>query len=149
MPDDRNSLWAEIELKIQKRANNKDLKFSLSGDWKKFLRIQDGFKVFAVNGEWVRNNLSIIFGHGGHGYVHEFIPRDEIWIDTHHCEDCGCAVNEMNQEVSQNYFDSTVIHEIAEFKEMEKGMDFWNAHKIALQKEVDAGILKDPYNDIE
>lgn len=148
--DERNPLsWAELEEKIQKRNNTKDKDFMLSGPWKKFIRVQDGFMVYAVDGEWVRSNLSVIFGHGGHGFVHEFIPNYEIWIDTNHCEDCGCVIKEPNQPVSQNYFDSTIIHEIEEFRLMEKGMNFYDAHQLALKKEVEAGILKDPYNDIE
>jgi len=142
--DNRDKLWSELELKIQKRAKKKDKKFILSGKWKKFIRRQEGFKVYAVDGEWVRNNLSVIFGHGGHGYVHEFIPRNEIWISTRHYEDCGCENIKNGQKVSKAYFDSTVIHEITEFKEMKKGMIFWKAHQIATQKEVEAGILKNP-----
>lgn len=147
--DERKITWAEIEDKIQKRNNKKDPDFILSGHWKKFVRVQDGFMIYAIDGEYIRSNLSVIFGHGGHGLVHEFIPNYEIWIDTRHYEDCGCAVKEPNQSVSQNYFNSTVIHEIEEFKLMEKGMNFYDAHQLALKKECEVGILKDPYNDIE
>lgn len=136
--DDRDKLWTELEIDIQKRGEGKDKKFVLKGKWKKFVRKQDGFSVYAVDGEWVRNNLSIIFGHGGHGYVHEFIPLNEIWVATHHFENCGCSNVKNGQKFSQQYFDSTVIHEIAEFKEMEKGLIFWEAHQIALEKEKEA-----------
>ena len=147
--DNRDKLWRELELKIQKRARKKDKKFILSGKWKKFIRIQDGLKIYAVDGEWVRNNISVIFGHGGHGYVHEFIPNDEIWIGTRHFEGCDCEnLVKKEQKVSQKYFDSTVIHEITEFKEMKKGRSYWKAHQIALRKEIEIGILKDPHREV-
>ncbi|MBU1935060.1 hypothetical protein KKF04_03310, partial [Patescibacteria group bacterium] len=147
MPKDkRDKLWGKLEADIQSRGNKKDKKFTLKGKWKKFVRMQDGFKVFAVDGTWVRNNLSLIFGHGGHGYVHEFIPLDEIWISTHHYDEnkwnnCGCDNIKKNQKVSKAYFDSTVIHEITEFKEMEKGKSYWTAHQIALDKEREIRLL--------
>lgn len=151
--DNRNKLWAKLELEIQNKVNKKDKNFVLSGKWKKFVRKQDGFKIYAVDGKWIRNNINIIFGHGGHGYVHEFIPTDEIWVSTHHYREsqfvkCICKTARRNQRVSKKYFDSTVIHEITEFKEMKKGTTFWKAHQIALQEEEKRGLLKDPYDDI-
>lgn len=147
--DDRKISWAEIEEKIQKCAKNKDSNFKLSGPWKTFVREQSGLKIYAVDGKWIRNNICFIFGHGGHGYVHEFIPLDEVWVDTHHRKDCNCIVNYLNQPVSENYFNSTVIHEIEEFQHMKTGMDFWQAHHLALEKEIKIGILKDPFDDSE
>lgn len=146
--DKRDKLWADIEIDIKRRGNKKDKKFILTGKWKKFARKQDGFKVFAVDGEWIRNNLSVIFGHGGHGYVHEFISLDEIWVATHHFEGCECRNVRNGQKASQQYFDSTSLHEIAEFEEMKKGMLYWKSHQIALQKEIEAGFLKDPHLEI-
>jgi len=143
--DNRDKLWKKLELQIQKRGNKKDKKFILAGPWKKFVKKQDGFKIFAVDGEWVRNNLSVIFGHGGHGYVHEFILLNEIWVATHHFKGCGCRNVKKGQKVSQQYFSSTALHEIVEFKEMKKGMSFWKAHQIALQKEIEAGFFKNPH----
>lgn len=147
--DNRDKLWAELELKIQKRGDKKDGRFILAGPWKKFIRKQDGFNIFAVDGEWIRNNLSIIFGHGGHGYVHEFIPLNEIWLATHHFEGCDCSNIKKGQKVSQRYFDSTAIHEITEFKEMKKGVTYWRAHQIALRKEIEVGILKNPHIEVD
>lgn len=151
--DNRNRLWPELEADIQSRENKKDKKFVLKGKWKKFIRKQNGFKIYAVNGLWIRNNLSVMFGHGGHGFVHEFIPLDEIWIATHHFHDnkwncCGCKNIKKNQKLSKNYFDSSVIHEITEFNEMKKGKSFWHAHNIALKKELEIGLLIDPDTEI-
>jgi len=142
--DNRDKLWAELESGIQKGGSKKDKRFVLAGKWKKFARNQKGLKIFRVDGEWIRNNLSIIFGHGGHGYVHEFIPVNEIWIATHHPKNCGCNDIKKGQKLSQKYFDSTVIHEITELKEMKRGLIFWKAHQVALQKEKETGILGNP-----
>lgn len=147
--DRRNKLWAEIELRIQKRAKSKDRSFVLSGPWKRFVREQDGFKVCAVDGEWVRNNLSVLFGHGGHGYVHESIPLDEIWVDTHHYDGCSCKNVKPDRKMSPVFFNRTVVHEITEFKEMEKGKIYWEAHQIALKKETEGEILEDPYREVD
>ncbi|MBT9130992.1 MAG: hypothetical protein DDT40_01091 [candidate division WS2 bacterium] len=151
--DDRDKLWKTIEADIQDRGSKKDIKFVLKGKWKKFVRMQDGFKLFAVDGTWIRNNLSVIFGHGGHGYVHEFIPLDEIWISTHHYNEnkwsrCKCNNVKENQKVSTAYFDSCTIHEITEFMEMRKGKSYWVAHQIALNKEREIGLLPDPDTEI-
>ena len=151
--DARDKLWSRLERVIQSRAGKKDRSFKLIGTWKKFVRNQQGFKIFRVDAQWIHNNLCAYFGHGGHGWVFEFIPRNEIWIASHHhrgtsdVDCCNCTVRSNNQKVSQNYFDSTVLHEIAECALMKKGMAYWPAHQRALQVERSAGLLKDPFDD--
>ena len=150
--DTRDKLWKEIEESIQKKALMKDKKFRLTGKWKKFLRFQDGFKVYSVDGKWIRNNLSCYFGHGGHGYVHEFIPLDEVWISTEHYNEGrfslnSCSCKTKRKKVSKNYFESTLIHEIEECQQMKKGKNYWVSHNIALDKERKVGLLDDPFED--
>lgn len=153
----RNIFWNKIEKEIQRRGNSKDKSFKLSGKWKKFVRNQDGFRIYAVDGKWIRNNLGVVFGHGGHGYVHEFIPLDEIWVAAEHYREsdwskCRCR-NLKNKplkneaRVSKDYFDSTAIHEISEFRDMKKGMEYWPAHQRADQKEREIKLLKSPTTD--
>ena len=146
--DKRDRLWADLENDIQSRGKKKDKSFRLSGSWKKFLRSEDGFKVYSVDGEWVRNNLSVMFGHGGHGRVHEFIPDDEIWVATHHPKGCGCKKLKKDLKASQQYSDSCAYHEIVEHKLMKKGMIYWKAHNHALDAEKKLGLLKDPNSEI-
>jgi len=81
---------AEMEEKIQSLALKKDSKFKLEGPWKKFRGKRSGQKVYAVDFAWVYSNLSVLFHHGGHGYVHEFIPLDEIWVSYNHHSSCKC-----------------------------------------------------------
>ena len=145
--DNRDKVWASLERDAQIRASHKDRRFILSGSWKKFVKKQDGFKVYRVNGEWVRNNLSVIFGHGGHGFAHEFIPVGEIWVSNKHWGNCGCKNVKKNKNMSDNFFKSTTLHEIVEAREMKKGTIFWKAHQIAVIAEIEAKILKDPYSE--
>lgn len=135
----RYNFCENLEKDVQVRATTKDKRFRLQGTWKVFIRRQQGFKIYAVVGDWIRSNLSVIYGHGGHGYVHEFIPLSEVWIDIDHHRnshyDCGCSKRFKGGKVSQSFFNEVVKHEIAECKEMAKGKPFWRAHQIALKKE--------------
>ena len=114
----RYNFCERLEKDIQIRATSKDSKFKLEGTWKIFVRTSKGFKIYAVVGEWVRSNLSVVFGHGGHGYVHEFIPINEIWVDVEHHRrsdyDCGCNKRYKGGKVSESYFNEIIKHEIAE-----------------------------------
>jgi len=143
--DNRELTWADLEEDIQTRAHRKDPDFYLDGHWKVFIREQKGFDVYMVDGSWVRNNLSVIFGHGGHGLVHEFIPINEIWISSTHFEGCEHDLDHTD-EVTQEYFDSCTVHEIKECQEMQNGKDFWTAHQIALEEERKLGLI--PEEDI-
>lgn len=149
MDDDRKITWAEIEADIQLAGYNKDPEFYLYGKWKELVRtLDDGIRVYAVDGSWVRNNLSIVFGHGGHGLVHEFIPLDEIWVSNKHQKSCDCRGVSDDLAVSENFFNSTVLHEHVELKAMrDHADDFWTAHQKALAAELDAGILDDPFTE--
>jgi len=106
-----------MESEIQKRAGNKDKKFRLEGKWKVFLRRQDHLRVYQVDGEWIRSNLSVIFGWGGHGYIHEFIPLGEIWVTDF------------------NNMEHTIKHEITEYRLMQGGTSYETAHKKACEVE--------------
>ncbi len=156
MPKDkRDRLWKRMESEIARRAKSKDKCLILKGKWKKFVRKEKGYMIFAVDGTWIRNNLCCYFCHGGHALVHEFIPKNEIWVSTRHNDEgrdsiakCGCKVRMKNQPVSKAYFDSTVLHEIVENMRMKKGMSYWHAHNIAIDAERIAGLLKDPFSDM-
>lgn len=151
----RDRTWPLLEKEIQVRARKKDKKFILTGKWKKFIRNQQGYKVYSVDGKWIRINLSVIFGHGGHGFVHEFIPLNEIWVATHHVNEgrsmisqCVCKLKKRGQRLSKNYFDSCVIHEITECEAMKKGKTFFESHQIAIKKEEEIGLIPDSYTDL-
>jgi hypothetical protein len=46
--------------------------------WKK---LESGLNVWIVNGRLVRSVFDIDFTEGGHDYVYEFVPENEVWID--------------------------------------------------------------------
>jgi len=151
----RDRMWSVLERVIQHRAKDKDKSFVPKGAWKKFVRKQDGYKVYEVDGTWVRTNLCVYFGHGGHEKVHEFIPKGEIWISSHHAKSeqepglspCDCKLDSPNQKVSKEWFDSCALHEITECNHMKKGMIFTAAHQKGLQAEKDLGVLLNPHDD--
>lgn len=145
--DLRNKFWSILEKDIQSRGKKKDKGFSLAGTWKQFFQKNGTFRVFIVDGEWVRNNLSVIFGHGGHGLVHEFIPLDEIWIGKEHFDGCACKKISKTQALSPQAIQSTMLHEIVEYKAMKKGILYGEAHNQALVAERKANHLVDPYDD--
>ena len=144
--DKRKFTWSELEKEIQQRSACKDPSFRLIGPWKKFLRVQDGYSVYEVDNEWINNNISIQFGHGGHGCVHEFIPMDEIWVSKCHLS-CECKNAYSGSPMSPKFRDSTILHEIKENKEMKKGEDFWVAHNMALEEEIKAALITTPYTE--
>lgn len=155
-PDRRILFWMDLEEEIQNRVARRDGSFMLSGKWKKFVREEGDFLVFAVDEVWVQNNLCVMFGHGGHGYVHEFIPirpKPELWIAQRHYTalgGCGCDnLKKKNQPVSSAFFDSTVLHEKTEFLEMSQGKSFYEADQVARQAEIRAGLIIDPSTEID
>jgi len=62
--DHRDKTWKHLEENIQSKSFNKDKTFILDGKWKKFIRMEQGYKVFSVDANWIRTNLCIYFGHG-------------------------------------------------------------------------------------
>jgi len=92
---------------------------------KKYMRTEDGMKIYLIDGEYFRDNLDIDFTVGGHHWVYPFIPRDEVWLDE--------AYTTEPKEVE--YF---IAHELEELKHMKKGMRYEDAHALAnkLEKEL-------------
>ena len=139
-PDDRTLSWAELERWIAERAGKRDPNYHPAGNWRTFLRKEGEFSVYTVNAEWVYNNLTVQFGHGGHGYVHECIPLDEIWVAKEHTAQCAYEEEDKQahargKPIEARERDCIVVHEIAEFRAMQSGASFWVAHNKALEVE--------------
>ena len=140
-PDTRTLSWAELERDIAERAIKRDPTFRLTGLFDThYLRDQDGFRIYIVDAEWVYNNLTVQFGHGGHGYVHECIPLDEIWIAKEHTAECAYQEEEreahrIGKRIQDKEREAIIVHEIAEFRAMQSGMEFWAAHNLAVEVE--------------
>jgi len=85
---------------------------------KQLLREQDGLKIYLVDGEEVRKDR-IMFVSGGHGYVYDWIPRDEVWIDD-------------NQKDKPDDMEATITHELFEIGKMrDEGLSYDDAHELA------------------
>jgi len=72
-----------------------------------------GVHVWFVDGRLVRSVFDIEFTEGGHDYVYEFVPPDEVWIDDDLHEDERGFV---------------LFHELHERNLMAGGMDYDTAH---------------------
>lgn len=79
-----------------------------------------GLTVWLVDGDYVRDNISVDFIGGGHDLVYDYVPVNEIWID-----------NGTNKEEIKYY----VIHEIYERGIMLDGMGYDEAHEEANEVE--------------
>jgi len=78
--------------------------------WKK---LENGLSVWIVNGRLVRSVFDIDFTEGGHDYVYEFVPENEVWIDD--------AI----EEKERGY---VLLHELHERNRMASGWSYNKAH---------------------
>jgi hypothetical protein len=91
----------------KKLPEGKDVHIRL---WKK---LKSGISVWIVNGRLVRSVFDIDFTAGGHDYVYEFVPENEVWID----DDI--------EEAERGY---VLLHELHERNRMASGWDYDKAH---------------------
>jgi hypothetical protein len=78
--------------------------------WKK---LKSGVSVWVVNGRLVRSVFDIDFTAGGHDYVYEFVPENEVWIDD-------------DIEEAERGF--VLFHELHERNRMADGWNYDKAH---------------------
>ena len=75
--------------------------------------LPSGLHVWFVDGRLVRSCYDIEFTEGGHDYVYEFVPMNEIWIDD---------------DIHEDERGFVLFHELHERNLMAKGMDYDSAH---------------------
>jgi hypothetical protein len=78
--------------------------------WKK---LENGVSVWIVNGRLVRSVFDIDYTAGGHDYVYEFVPQNEVWIDD--------AIEEEERPF-------VLLHELHERNRMASGWPYSKAH---------------------
>ncbi len=78
--------------------------------WKK---LENGVSVWIVSGRLVRSVFDIDFTEGGHDYVYEFVPDNEVWIDS---------------DISESERGFVLLHELHERNRMAKGWTYNKAH---------------------
>ena len=86
------------------------------------LNVIKGFTVWLVNGKLVRDHYYVDFTQGGNGFVYDWAPKNEIWID--------------NALVPEEYMPTT-IHELTEAVWMrDRGLSYEQAHEHANVAEI-------------
>lgn len=78
--------------------------------WKK---MENGISVWIVNARLVRSVFDIDFTEGGHDYVYEFVPDNEVWIDD---------------GVTESERGFILLHELHERNRMAKWWTYNQAH---------------------
>lgn len=78
--------------------------------WKK---LENGVSIWIVNGRLVRSVFDIDFTEGGHDYVYEFVPENEVWIDD--------AIEDKERAY-------VLLHELHERNRMARGWSYNKAH---------------------
>jgi hypothetical protein len=91
----------------QKIPEGKDVHIRL---WKK---LKSGLSVWIVNGRLVRSAFDIDFTAGGHDYVYEFVPENEVWIDD---------------DIEEQERGYVLLHELHERNRMAAGWNYDKAH---------------------
>jgi len=79
--------------------------------WKK---LETQVSVWIEDGRLVRSVFDVDFTEGGHDYVYEFVPQNEVWIDN-------------DLEEAERPF--VLLHELHERNLMAKGWDYDRAHE--------------------
>ena len=118
-----DALEAADRVEIAERKRAGDVRKLTKGDnlpdarqvhvrlWKK---LESGVSVWIVNGRLVRSVFDDDFTEGGHDYVYEFVPQNDVWID-----------NDL-EEVERPY---VLLHELHERNLMAKGWTYSKAHE--------------------
>jgi hypothetical protein len=78
--------------------------------WKK---LENGLSVWIANGRLVRSVFDIDFTAGGHDYVYEFVPENEVWIDN---------------DIEESERGYVLLHELHERNRMAEGLPYSKAH---------------------
>jgi hypothetical protein len=78
--------------------------------WKK---LENGLSVWIVNGRLVRSVFDIDFTAGGHDYVYEFVPENEVWIDN---------------DIEESERGYVLLHELHERNRMAQALPYSKAH---------------------
>ena len=104
----------EYERFVQNNSQNVDIKKTPLFKYK-------DVTIMLIDGEEVRNKISVDFTMGGHEFVYDYVPENEVWI-----EDLKSDFDKL----------CTIIHEIVERYIMGKyGTEYEEAHDIATKVE--------------
>jgi hypothetical protein len=85
--------------------------------WRK---LENGPSVWIVSGRLVRSVFDIDFTEGGHDYVYEFVPQNEVWIDD---------------DIEESERGYVLVHELHERNRMARGWPYNKSHTEASRLE--------------
>lgn len=105
----------KVEERERHRGRFKERKVTINPEIQLLQKVGD-VEIWLIDGKVVRDKLDPRFVAGGHSEVYDYIPDHHIWID--------------NASVRADWPFYTV-HELHEFKNMQTGKDYLEAHKIA------------------
>jgi len=75
--------------------------------------LENGTKVWIVNGRLVRSVFDVDFTAGGHDHVYEFVPQGEVWMDS---------------DIEEKERGFVLLHELHERNRMAEGVPYNKAH---------------------
>lgn len=122
MPYEKAIVQADIAERCERRRAGDVAKLTQKGQalpegssvherlWKK---LENGISVWIVNGREVRSVFDIDYTEGGHDYVYEFVPQNEVWIDD---------------AIEENERGYVLLHELHERNRMSQGWPYSKAH---------------------
>ena len=105
---------SDLMKKLEKKINsiNSDVPKEIYKE--KLDKYKGEVEVFIVSGEAVRDLYFIDFTEGGHHFVYDFVPLNEVWIDD---------------DLPTGERDFVILHELHERFLMSTGMDYPHAHR--------------------
>ena len=98
--------------------------------WKK---LENGLSVWVINGRLVRSVFDIDFTAGGHDYVYEFVPENEVWIDN---------------DIEESERGYVLLHELHERNRMAEGLPYSKAHAESSRLEYHCRHHPDELHDV-
>ncbi len=94
--------------------------------------LESGLNVWIVDGSKVRSVFDIDFTAGGHDYVYEFVPENEVWIDN---------------DIIEKERGYVLLHELHERNRMAGGWPYSKAHAESSRLELHSRRHPDELHD--
>jgi len=86
---------------------------------KEYLRTEDGYKIYLVDGDALIKRYGLKYFWGAHGYYFGFIPKNEIWV------------RKEGENMTKEDIEITIKHELVEAKAMANGVPYRQAHSLS------------------
>ena len=119
--DDAFDKAQKMEIYLRRTSSMSDDAYHPTGNFRLMsLPNYWGFHVYVVNGKLVRNMVDIEFSIGGNGIRYEYIPDQELWLDS---------------ALLHEEYNAVLRHEAVEATLMKQGTPYEQAHEQANKAE--------------